>query len=304
MKCKFIFLALAAVMLVLFGCNNNHTTNEEHREDNIELLSDSLKEHIRKQNSLSQELVLKVDTLTQELNAAKDDIAKLQAAESKKTIDFWNGLSLLLGIFAFIAAIMAIWATRNHVKLKDLDSKFNEYLRNRGLSEQEVQHLKECKNSLANSRSQQKPDSSCVDNDNIASHERRIAELERKISHFQQLQKPVSQFTPAIPKNMQPSATRRLYAKATSNSFFTETADTKEETCAFVIEYSGEKGDFDVASFAQIKQMNDLESFLHAEGDCTMEEATNYKTNCRGECVKNDGGFWKVVKALEIKIWK
>ena len=140
-------------MLVLFGCNNNHTTNEEHREDNIELLSDSLKEHIRKQNSLSQELVLKVDTLTQELNAAKDDIAKLQAAESKKTIDFWNGLSLLLGIIAFIAAIMAIWATRNHVKLKDLDSKFNEYLRNRGLSEQEVQHLKECKKSLANSRS-------------------------------------------------------------------------------------------------------------------------------------------------------
>lgn len=307
MKHKFIFLALTAMLLVLFGCNNNNTTNENHREDNIGLLSDTLKDHLYKQDSLSQELVQQIDTLTQELNVAKSEITKLQAADSKKAPSLpWDILPLLLGLFALIGVVVVGWCTRHDVESDSVRDIVNSHLRKIGISD-----LKERVQSLTNSRSQQGA-KSYTGNDNIESLQGRIADLEgkiadlkRKSSYSQQVQKPTTpQVSPVVHEKVQPSATKRLYAKATNGKFFMDITETKQETCAFVIELmSDTKGVFDIASLGQITQMNGIENFIIYNG-CRMEEATSYKTSRKGECEKQDNGLWKVTKELEITISK
>lgn len=280
MKHKFTFLAMMSMVILMVGCNRNHTTKESEN---------------------------KGDTLSQVLNEATSDITKLQPTEDEKTIDFWNDLSLLLGVIAFVAAIVAIWSTRNHVKFEDIDSKLNRYLRDRGLSEQEVKHLKGRMNSLANSHSQQNPVSSNVGNDNIASLERRIADLERKISLLQQPQKPASQFTPAAPKNIQPKTTKRLYASTNTQEYFTRVVDTKQESCVFVLDLLSPTSttcEFDIISFDKIKQRNGWQDIVECEGDCMITEATNSVTNQKGKCEKLPDGTWKIVKKLKITISK
>lgn len=302
MKHKFIFLALTAMMLVLFGCNYNHTTNENPRKDNIGLLSDTLKDHLYKQDSLSQELVQQVDTLTQELNIAKSEIVKLQAVDSQKTPSvLWDILPLLLGIFALIGVLVVGWLTRHDVESESVRSIVNSHLRKTGVSE-----LKERVQSLTNNRFQQGT------NDNIASLQERIAELERKIADLerkstfsQQAQKPMSSISPAVHEKVQPSATKRLYAKSANRKLFTEITKTKQETSAFVIELmSDTKGIFDIVSFGQIKQMNISDDLVDYKGSCKLEEATDYETIHKGECEKQDNGYWKVTKELKITISK
>ena len=302
MKHKFIFLALTAMMLVLFGCNNNHTTNENPREDNIGLLSDTRKDHLYKQDSLPQKLVQQVDSLKQELNIAKSKIVKLQAVDSQKTPSvLWDILPLLLGIFALIGVLVVGWLTRHDVESESVRSIVNSHLRKMGVSE-----LKERVQSLTNNRFQQGT------NDNIASLQERIAELERKIADLerkstfsQQAQEPMSPISSAVHEKVQPSATKRLYATSTNGKLLTEITETKQETSAFVIELmSDTKGIFDIVSFGQIKQMNISDDLVDYKGSCKLEEATDYETIHKGECEKQASGCWKVTKELKITISK
>lgn len=274
------------MMLLLFGCNDTPST--ENGNYTIEALRQEVKDSLVAQDSLLKDLVLKVDTLTQELNKAKDEISQLQSAENKKPSMLWDILPLIFGFVSLIAVIVVGWFTRHDIERKDVKN----IVKN------------ECEKYLQKHYSYKKSDSDCRScSDKVTKIEEKNKDLERRLSD---LEKKTPEHSPdddaTGSKPLIP--TKCLYAKSTDKSFFTEIINTKQETCAFVIELESEtKGKFDIVSFSQIKQMNDLDKFIHATGSYRIEDATGYETTCKGECEKQ-GSLWKVVKELKISLYK
>ena len=60
------------------GCDKNQSTQPNLNESNVEMLSDTIKQQLVKQDSLSKDLLHQVDTLTTELNSAKAEIEQLK----------------------------------------------------------------------------------------------------------------------------------------------------------------------------------------------------------------------------------
>lgn len=293
MKRVFILGSIMTMMLLLFGCNDTPST--ENGNYTIEALRQEVKDSLVAQDSLLKDLVLKVDTLTQELNKAKDEISQLQSAENKKPSMLWDILPLIFGFVSLIAVFVVGWFTRHDIERKDVKNIINKQYKNIVKNE--------CKKYLQGHNSYKKSDSDCSScSDKVTKIEEKNKDLERRLSD---LEKKTPEHGPDDHTNGgEPRIpTKCLYAKSKDGSFFTEIIETKQETCAFVIELESEtKGKFDIVSFSQIKQMNGLDKFIHLTGRYRIEDATDYKTICKGECEKQ-GGLWKVVKELEISLF-
>lgn len=300
MRSKFVFFTLITITLLLFGCNDNHAAIDYSDKENIGTLSDSLKEHMCKQDSLSRELVLKIDTLTQKLNMANDEIETLRSIVDKKSPNMlWDVLPLLFSFLALIIAFVVGWFTRHDIPSDKLGSILNKHLKDKGLLE-----LKENVQMLMNGQKQQKYNYN-PENNKFDFIENKISLFEKRIDEQERILKSLS--NPIIKKSDTSYSTTHLYAKSTDRQYFTETVPYKEETCAFEIELksaSATKGIFDIASFGQITQMNGLEHFIFCTGNCKMEEAKSYKTSRKGECEKQSNGLWKVTSKLKIEIYK
>lgn len=321
MKRKIIFWSIMAMMLSVAGCKNNPSilsddksegkieSAQEQLESKVDSLTKDLNEAKKEIAALSndksegkiesaqKQLETKVDSLTQVLNEAKSEIETLKSAEDKNSPSMlWDYLPLGLGIITFILVMVVIFLTRHDVEEEEVKRIIHDKLKNNGLLKPENH----------NGANLQKP-TPHSSNENIASIERRIKELEGQVVDLskQMQQKLDTPVTSIETKEKQPSITKREYATSTSSVFFTGTTEMQQETSAFVIELSSETtGEFDIASFVQIKSMNDLESFIHFNGNCRLEEAGNYKTTRKGKCEKQSKGLWKVVRPLEITITK
>lgn len=301
MKSRVVFLVLSALLMVMAGCDNNQPTQPDSNVSNIEMLSDSIKQQLVKQDSLSKELLHQVDILTTELNSAKSEIEQLRTSvEQKEAQGFlWNILPLIIGCLALIIAIIVGVCTRHDVEKDDVRSIFNEHMRNIGLSD-----VKRSVQLLMNNRNQQKV-SNNVSIGDIVALEQRIKTLESRIANVERSVSPPTPVKPDDPHMGGMPISKHLYANSNSKEYFTNVLETKQDTCVYVIDLSSAtKGEFDIISIEKIKQRNGWDSVIEYTGDCTINEAKSFKTNKRGKCEKVSDGTWKVIEKLKITISK
>lgn len=298
-----VFLTLFLMSILFIGCSNTSGENLNNQSAKLKLLSDSLNQCLKIQELLTHG----VDSLKGELNLATEEIETLKSTADnggKKSQSLvWTILPIAIGCIALIAFIVDL-LTRSYVKEDDLENKIKSYLKNDRSKKEEDEF-----NTTQRSTSSQLRNNSFV--------EKEIRDLKNQMDG---MSKTIEDLKQTIARNNQQGATpscssnaketgqthpKRLYAKSISNSCLTEIVETKEETCAIVIELTDDNhGEFDIASFNQVKQSNSLESFVDYDGDCTIDEANSCKSTQKGTCEKLKPGVWKVVNKLKITILK
>lgn len=286
--------------MVMAGCDNSQSVQQDHNVSNIEMLSDSLKHQLVKQDSLSKELLHQVDTLTTELNSAKAEIEQLKVSVEQKENQglLWTILPMIIGSLALIIAIIVGICTRHDVEKEDVKSVLNDHLRKIGLLD-----LKERVQSLMTNRSQQKGGYQ-VSLDDINALQERIKILEGKVADVKHITSAPSPTKTNISQD-KASISKHLYANSNSKEYFTNVLESKQDTCVYVINLKSETtGEFDIISIEKIKQRNGWDSVIEYTGDCTINEAKSFKTNELGKCEKVSDGTWKVVEKLKITISK
>lgn len=99
---------------------------------------------------------------------------------------------------------------------------------------------------------------------------------------------------------------KHLYATMPSEIYFTQVAESKQDSSVFDIELSSDTmGTFTVISIDKLKQKNGLEKVVKHEGNCTLPEATTFDVLSKGKCEKiPEKGYWQIIEPLKIKISK
>ena len=130
MKSRVVFLVLSALLMVMAGCDDNQSAQSDYNVSNIKMLSDSLKQQLVKQDSLSKELLHQVDILTTELNSEKTEVKQLKIrVEQKESPEFlWTILPMIIGCLALIIAIIVGVCTRHDVQKSDVKRILDEHL--------------------------------------------------------------------------------------------------------------------------------------------------------------------------------
>lgn len=298
MKSRVIFFVLSVLLVVMTGCDNNQSTQPKLNESNVEMLSDTIKQQLVKQDSLSKDLLHQVDTLTTELNSAKAEIEQLKISVEQKENQglLWTILPTIIGCLALIIAIIVGVCTRHNVEKEDVKKILNHYLRSNGLLD-----LKEHFQLFTNNRNQQNVGNQ-ISNDNIVRLEERIKILEGKVANVKHIVQPLKTNEH---HNVEKPISKHLYAYINSKEYFTNVLETKQEACVYIIDLiSATVGEFDIISIEKIKQRNGWDSVIEYTGDCTINDAKSFKTNEPGKCEKISSGTWKVVKKLRITISK
>ena len=309
-KCFFICLFMLAPLLMGscdFWGESNNTESKEIKT--IEVFPDSVRKHIIEQDSLSRELISKIDTLTMELNASKNDVDQLRTDikglnAPGKVLVVLSLLSMLISIIAIVLVIIRTnkivekWEIREIAKLlireknKDLEFRINR-------AETNIKEI-----GKESSVSKSTPTNSSFD--------KRLLELEIKVN---KIAGGTSMLTHSELPNPRPSMDSKVdqeqenvktgYAKVNSNKYFVEIFSSKQEECIYTIKFtSKEEGEFDILSLEKIKSINGLKDVVDLTPDsCLLEEATNYKVVEKGRCKKTEG-VWEVTKKLVIRVSK
>lgn len=281
------------VFAMLTGCSDRPqsdlTSNEDSPDGGILVLSDSLKQHLLKQDSLSNELVQKVDSLTINLNSASNDIKVLKDKEQTLSL-LKDILPLAVGVIALIVAICVA------VRISNRISKMNGTIQK--LESENKRSQEEKQSSVNNYRSQ---NMSKNQNEEISCLKSEITRLRNEIESLKKANTPVATY-----KKVESFQTKTLYAGKNSKKYFINPTDVKQETSVFKITLKSQnQGEFDIISIDKIRQRNDFELVVDFQGDnCLLNEAKRCETIQPGLCVKRPDGFWEVISKLKIKISK
>ena len=290
---KNLFIYIFLIVSVLFvSCNwppepEEQTSQDEKRS---EVISDELRERFNEQDSLSRELVGKIDLFTSELRYSKMKVENLQSEvkELKTPGQLLAGIalfSLLLGIVAIVVAIIRTnkkverWEVKDMLKqmyreqIKDLEYRMTR-------AETNIKELDKDRSTLK---------STPIDN----SFDKRLIDLEkrmRRIEHYGTDKFSDSSYSHSSTASYvahEPDMIKIGYAKVNSK---------------FI---SKELGEFDIISLDKIKSINGIKDVVELTSDsCQLEEATNYNVIEKGRCKKADEKVWEVTKKLTIKVFK
>lgn len=301
MKRNIVFLALAMVLMLIVGCEETQPTRTESVSTCIDTLSQDLKRHLVKQDSLSKELLQKIDTLTIELNSAKAETESLKnsIAEQNNPNFLWDVLPLIIGIISLLIALVVGFCTRHDLEKDEVYGIINQHLNKLGLD----RNFRDKIQSFMNNYSLQKSTKVVQEGSNYLL-ENKVASLEKEIAELKKARTTISATQNVVSKGESISPTS-LYANMNSQEYFTDVVTSNQGTCVFVIRLvSQTKGDFDIISLDKIKQRNGWERIVDYKGDCTINEAKDFKTDRKGKCEKLSDGTWKVVENLKITIYK
>ena len=320
MKHKQIIITSFVLCLIVlsscdfFGEKQGSAGGEETSK--MEYLSDSIKEHFKKQDSLVNELVVKIDDLTTYRNNSQEDIAKL-----KSQIDGLQSPGRILGFMALGALLLSIIAivivfvkTSGKLNWKQVE----EYVDGRFYGETFPRNLNHRLITLENNQKSGPKHSSgrSTSSYEIDDLERRVSALERQAKKNTEASSMIdssSQFKIGIDRDSERTSSptslgnKVLYANLNNEEYFMETFNSNQETCVYKITItSPQKGDFSLISLAKIQSTNGWQDVIDVEanGDCTMAEAQGFTTLGLGQCEKIDDSTWKVTKKLRIKINK
>lgn len=304
---KFIngFILLIVVLLVC-SCNM-FSDNKEEPEQGFKMqvqkiveLPDSVKEKMIKQDSLAQNLITKIDTITEGLNSAKENIEELkQKTDSfKSTNSIWFSL---IGLFCGIIAMIISFSKPKGLKENEIKSIIGEYFRySKKINNinSKLAILEEALNNQTNSKK----------GNSVTSLEQRIAELERKVKTLSKTNDKTIEDTVLLnigETNKSEDYIKKGYAPLNRYNFIINISDSNQEGCVFKISFiSSNKGEFDLIALDKIKSCNGWEDVIEYTGRCTMEEASSYKLIKKGVIVKYDDQTWEVQDKLKIEITK
>ena len=313
MNKNFIIYIFVLAPILFASCDR---PNEPVRDNTVNVtkmggISPTLKQHLKEQDSLYCELVLKIDSLTTGLNYSKSYIEELQS--EVKELKSPSRMLVVLVLFSILLSIVAIilsiiktnkkvdkWEVQNVTRqmvreqVKDLEYRMTRAENN----------VKEIGKDVSASKAT--PSGIGIDK-RIMDLDKRLSKIERNNSIDSSTQSSyVHSFSNSSnTSNSETETYRKEYAKANSGKFLVQIADSQQEGCVYVINYINKvEGMFDIISLAKIKPVNDIMDVIElAPGSCSLENATNYNVIDRGLCKKVEGKpAWEVTKKLIIKV--
>lgn len=309
----FIYILFLLPMICISCDWIDESEKKENKEvKTIEVFPDSVRLYLIEQDSLKRGLISKIDTLTTELNASKNEIEQLQSeiTQLKSPSRFFAGialLSLLISIVALIISIRMInkkvsrWEVEDLTRhlLKDLEYRMNRAENNiRDIGKQ-----------------------SSKSNHNDGYSDRKLMDLEMRVRRMEDSgnTNPIetrvkrvensgntnpmstSSTTPKPHLDFETRTTKVGYANINTGKYFTKILDSSQETCVFSIKFINEtKGEFTIISLDKIKSRNGWQEVVEYTG--SIEEATGFKEVDKGICEKVEDSTWQVIKPLKIKL--
>ena len=271
----------------------------------VEGISQEIKNKIAAQDTLMNALVLKVDTLAQELTLAKTENAELKAQveklESPKST--WGYMTLASLVAAVIALVLSL--LRKGVSREKVDEIFSYNLdKSKRIAELKVA-VSQLQSEINNNRVSQSVNTSLQNLDvRLRSVESFIARLNSKPNEVYNMPtSSVSHRQEQPRKPQEPEYIKKGYANINSGDIFTKIFDSAQESCVFSIEFkSAAKGEFNIISLDKIKSRNMWQEIVEYTG--SIEDATSFKVEDYGICEKYDDVTWQVTKKLKIKLQK
>ena len=329
MNKKFFIYIFLLVPILCSSCDwfNDSDRKEKINVKKIEVLPDSVRQYLIKQDSLKHELIFKIDTLTMELNASKKEMEQLRL-EIKEIKSPGRVLvvlaigSMLLSIIALLLSVIRTnkkvdkWEIENMEKqldkhIKDLDFRMTRAecgisgvgknsAPTNGLVEKRISDLdvrlsriERLNNTLLSNTHSSNTHSSNTHSSNT--HSSNPTSYDNSLSRAQD--------TPVVKA---PEFVRTGYAKVNSSKYFVGIFDSQQEDCVYKINFiNKEEGEFDIISLGKIQTINDLKEVLElAPGSCLLNEASTHVVEEKGRCKKIDDNTWEVTKKLVIKVFK
>lgn len=300
MRRAFLFIAFVAIIIGLASCEQKEEFSQDTQsERNIVVLSDSVKQKIVEQDSMMAELLNKIDTLTAELNSAKEENASLEKKiDEIEEARLWKWISIAALLLSAIAVILNFF---NGLKRNDVKEIIKEETGQHGI-------ISRCVKNLHGNSNSTRPTLSSESNTEkrlrtLEENMKQVANAINSISYNISSHKVAeSKKTPAQKDG--PIHQRSGYANINSGEYFTEIFTSKQESCVFSFTFQSEKkGMFNIISLDKIKSRNDWQDAIDCAG-CSITDATSFDVESMGECEKIDEFTWKVTKKLKIKLHK
>ena len=323
MKKILLIVFSAVIVMSISSCN---TKGERQKNDDnsditkIEAISDSLKRFLKEQDSLSQGLVVKIDTIALALNNTKTQIETLKSEINEikspgKTVLIMAFVSFLLGATSIVLIIILFSKKVGKREIIDVIRGYIDDPRT-NLSKRFVKiefDIKNIKNNQSNiDAARQEPP--IRNNGDNAVNTRLQVELEKQRKAFYGYEQRVetntdyckSQETIKIVDKIEQPFKKSAYALIHTGKYLVNIVETKQESCVYSLNFiSDESAEFDIISLEKIKTINDLKDVIDiAQGSCLLEQATNYVVIEKGKCKKFDDNTWEVVNKLVIKVSK
>lgn len=318
---KKIFLFLSSMFILsIVSCNHGTDDSQAGTKDsfNIAGISEALKKHLTEQDSLSREMVAKIDSITIQLSNSKKQIESLQD-EVKKIQEPGQVLAcitLVALLLSLIALGIAFVRTRNTLDKKKAKFFINEYIEE--CYDDPNTTIGKIKNLNARvkgieSRTRQTPidnQGTSTNNSDINDFEKRLADLER-IANLKNQRNDTQKLSSSdtnkqkAERQTKQEGTKVAYANINTSNYFVDLLNSKQETCVFTITLKGtDQGEFNIISLDKLKSRNGWQDVVEATGDCTMAEANSYDVIGLGQCKKIEDNAWEVTRKLRIKIRK
>ena len=290
----------------------NGSDSQESKEiKTIEVFPDSVRQYLIEQDSLKRGLISKIDILTTELNASKNEIEQLQSKINElkspgRLLVVFALSSLLLSILSIILSIIRTSKKVDKWEVKDMA---------RQMVRENVKDLEYRMNRAENNIKEiGKGSSSSKTTSTNSPIDKRLVDLELRLNRIERSNNAAppniySYDNPAPQENTstnEPEFMRTGYAKVNSSKYFVEIFNSQQEDCVYKIKFiSKEEGEFDIISLGKIKTINDLKEVLDlAPGSCLLNEASTHTVVDKGRCKKIDDNTWEVTKKLVIKVFK
>lgn len=306
MKRLFHFHVCLTVFFILSSCSffgEKKIQNNSQESDTIEVLPDSVKKRIVAQDSLMNELVSIIDTLTLELNISKDNIAKLENSvegkDNPKSI--WRVVSLAAIVISVIALVLPLLKSKR--RKEDIVKEIvNQMLEESG----KITNLQTKVNTL--SQSQQ------FDSKTLRDIGFRLQKVEMQVQKVRSDEKDSSRPLQLQPQPHSASSVsqgkkeleyhRNGYAKVDTDTYFTTIFDSNQEGCVFKIDFTSQnEGKYNIISLDKIKSRNDWQQKVECTG-VSINDASDFRVEEYGLCEKIDENTWKVTKPLKINLIK
>lgn len=95
------------------------------------------------------------------------------------------------------------------------------------------------------------------------------------------------------------------YANINNKKYFVDILDSMKESCVYKITFNkSDSATFNLISLDKIKYRNGWDDVIDYEGDCSMEEASNYTLLSPGTIKKLDDSTWELTEKLKIRVFK
>lgn len=319
MKNNYFIIILSILLLSLYSCNGGADDKKRGAIDSVRIegIPEALKKHLSEQDSLSREMVAKIDTITSQLSISKKKIDDLQAEITRiqEPGQVLACIALAALLLSLIALTLAFVKTRNTLDKKKAKVFINEYLEecydNPQTSIGKIKtidaHVQGIESRLRNKYPDKQGTTANSSNNEF---EKRLTDLERivNLKNLRNGNSNNSSYDSPTPKEERQTkfeSIKYAYSKINTSNYFVDLVDSKQETCVFSITFIGDdRGEFNIISLDKLKSRNGWQDVVEATGDCTMAEANSYDVIELGQCKKmeDNESTWEVTRKLKIKI--